>query len=449
MKEKVHLIAIGGSVMHNLALALNNQGFTVSGSDDQIFEPAKSRLESKGICPEKEGWFPDKINENLSLVILGMHAKGDNPELIRALELDLKLQSFPEFIAEQFANQERIVIAGSHGKTSTTSMLMHVFKELNKSFDYLVGAQLDGFNEMVSLTNAQFSIIEGDEYLSSCLDLRPKFLHYRPKFAIITGIAWDHYNVFPTYELYVQSFIDFIESMPRNGTLVYYDGDNDLVKIVHDYGAHLHCIPYHEADYIIQADGNYLLNDKACYKLEIFGKHNFQNLNAVLKICKVLEFDENLTCQALSSFKGAAKRLELIYQDKKRTVYQDFAHAPSKVKATMNAIRENFPDKNILCFLELHTYSSLNKNFIVQYKNSLKEINKAIIFYDKKALEIKKMEIMSDEFIQDSFGSKEIEIVNDAEKLKQLIQSNRENYDLTLFLGSGNWGGNDIKSLSI
>lgn len=444
MNKKVHLIAIGGSIMHNLALALHSQGFIVSGSDDQIYEPARSRLSQRGICPEKEGWWPDKINKDLSFVILGMHAKKDNPELLRAQELGLRVFSFPEFVADYYQESIRIVVAGSHGKTTTTSMLMHVFKNLNQSFDYLVGAQLEGFNEMVSLKKEKYAILEGDEYLSSCLDPRPKIMHYRPQIAIITGIAWDHYNVFPTFDQYIKAFSDFIQSMPEAACLIWYEGDKDLELIVNRYGQHLYCIPYREPEYLNRDQKCYLISEEACYPLEVIGKHNLQNMNSVLKACQHLQLNQLKVCEALSTFKGASKRMQILRSTEKQIVYQDFAHAPSKVKATVNALRETYPDKHIHCFLELHTYSSLNKNFIPQYKDSCIDCDELAIYYDEKALEIKRMEKIEPEFVKTSFAHNNSLVIHQGILLKEKIDQAKNKNGILVFLGSGNWNGLEL-----
>lgn len=443
----VHLIAIGGSVMHNLALALHNQGFTVSGSDDQIFEPARSRLYNYGICPENEGWFPEKINNKLSFVILGMHARKDNPELIRAQELNIPIFSFPEFIGKAYRQHFRVVIAGSHGKTTTTSMLMHVLKRTGQSFDYLVGALLDGFREMVSLGGAKYAVIEGDEYLSSCLDLRPKFLHYKPQIAVITGIAWDHYNVFPKYEDYIDAFRQFIRSMEPGATLIYYEGDQDLRNLVTESAAHLNKIPYAEAPSRISPERTFIISEWGCYGLEIFGRHNLQNLQAVREVCHLLAVDDRSVCEALTTFKGAAKRLELICERPNLKVFQDFAHAPSKVRATLQAVRETFPGKRILCYLELHTYSSLNPDFIGQYKGSLASCERAVIYYDLQAVQIKKMSVMEPEQLQKAFGRSDIKVFQDVQSLELDMQSSTGDFELILFLGSGNWGGLELRKI--
>ncbi|MBK6572033.1 MAG: hypothetical protein KA251_06530 [Saprospiraceae bacterium] len=448
MIQKIHLIAIGGSVMHNLALALHHGGHIVSGSDDQIYEPAKSRLSKAGIMPPEEGWFPEKINAELDLVILGMHAKDDNPELKKALQLGLKVSSFPEFVFSQFKEKQRLVVAGSHGKTTTTSMLMHVLKKLSKKFDYLVGAQLEGFNEMVSFTDADLALIEGDEYLSSCMDKSPKFLHYKPQIAIITGIAWDHYNVFPTYDLYKKAFSDFILSMPTGGNLIYFEKDPELVTLIGQFGTHLNCIPYKEAPYVQQDQETYLIGQSACYKLNVFGKHNLQNIQSIRLACNLLGISELDCNEAISDFKGASRRMELLEETEDKFVFQDFAHAPSKVKATLEAIREKFKTRKVLAIQELHTYSSLNKAFIPQYLGTMNPVDNGIIFFDKKALEIKRMPELEEDFIRQSFGRSDLLVINESDILKEQILKIAKSAEVVLFLGSGNFGGLNIRSLA-
>ncbi len=448
MNQKIHLIAIGGSVMHNLALALHQAGYLISGSDDQIYEPAKSRLSSVGILPPREGWFPEKIDSSLDLVILGMHAKNDNPEIQKALELGIKLFSFPEYAYNQYKDKQRLVIAGSHGKTTTTSMLMHVLKSLGRKFDYLVGAQLEGFNEMVSFSDADLAIIEGDEYLSSCLDNQPKFLHYKPQIAIITGIAWDHYNVFPTYDSYKKAFSDFILSIPEGGHLIYFCKDNELSKLVMKFGTHLNCIPYSEAPYVQKEQDTFLIGEKACHKLNVFGKHNLQNIQSILLASQLLGIPEAISSEAIGNFNGASRRLELLEANENRWIYQDFAHAPSKVKATLEAIREKFKNNKVLVVLELHTYSSLNKDFIPQYLGSLDPVDFAIVYYDEKALEIKRMPELDPNFIRSAFGRTDIIVLKNSNSLKEQILDSSRLAEVILFLGSGNFGGLNIRSLA-
>ncbi|MBK6698477.1 MAG: peptidoglycan synthetase [Saprospiraceae bacterium] len=448
MPSKIHLIAIGGSVMHNMALALVRQGHHVTGSDDQIFEPAKSRLNRVGILPDKEGWDESKINSDLDVVILGMHAKIDNPELIRALELEIPVYSFPAYVSEMFHGKLKVVVAGSHGKTTTTSMIMHVLKSLNLSFDFLVGAQLEGFDEMVAFSDAPLAIIEGDEYLSSCLDLRPKFLHYAPQILIITGIAWDHYNVFPTLESYIKSFSDLIQTMPEGGALIYFQGDPELVSIVKMYGGHLRTFPYGEANHINKNGTTFLVSETACYPLEIFGRHNLQNIEAVRLVCNLLEQNDDRVFASMSSFKGAKRRLELLAQSGSKIIYQDFAHAPSKVKATVEAVREKYPDKRILVIQELHTYSSLNEIFLPQYKGTANAADAVLIYFDQRALQIKRMPPLSSQIIKDAFSHPQLFVVDSSDQLEVDILKLSKDYEVILFLGSGNFGGLSLKDIS-
>ncbi|MBK9721439.1 MAG: peptidoglycan synthetase [Saprospiraceae bacterium] len=439
--SRIHLIAVGGSVMHNLALALSKQGHQISGSDDQIYEPAKSRLAAAGILPEIEGWDANRIDQKLDLVILGMHAKNDNPELLKALELGIRIQSFPEFVGEQFSNKTQIVVTGSHGKTTTTSMLMHVFQKLGISFDYLVGAQLDGFDTMVSFTNAPYAIIEGDEYLSSCLDARSKFMHYHPTINIITGVAWDHYNVFPTFQSYLNTFQNLVASLDVGSHVIYYEKDPLLNEIILHHADHLMSHPYTEANSQL-IDGIVYLNIKdKTFPLKIFGKHNMQNLQAVLNTCSILNIPLNPVAEALSSFTGAAKRMELISENSNQVRYKDFAHAPSKVKATIEAVRERYPDKRILVILELHTYSSLNKEFLPQYKNTVDLADQVVVYFDQKALEIKRMNLLDPAFIKSAFGNDSIKVCENKSQLEELLNKYQSEFDLILFLGSGQFGG--------
>jgi UDP-N-acetylmuramate: L-alanyl-gamma-D-glutamyl-meso-diaminopimelate ligase len=444
---KIHLIAIGGSIMHNLALALQNCGYAVSGSDDQIFEPAKSRLANAGLLPSQEGWHPEFIINNLDLVILGMHAKKDNPELLKAIELGIPVQSFPEYIAQEYKSKKQIVVTGSHGKTTTSAMLIHVFKECGLSFDFLVGAQLEGFQNMVTISDAQYAIIEGDEYLSSCIDPRPKFLHYNPFINIITGIAWDHYNVFPTYKSYLHAFEEGVSAIKNNHHVVYYENDKDLKRIISVHGNHLIKHPYHEANYEMENGVVHLIINNKKYPLQIFGKHNMQNMQAVLETCKIMGLDLDQVAQALCSFKGAAKRMELISENQMQIRYRDFAHAPSKVLATVEAIRERYPDKRILIVLELHTYSSLNKAFIPQYKNSVNLADKVIVYFDQRALEIKRMPSLDPDFVKTAFNNDSLVVVNKIQDLRSLIDQFQIDFQVILFLGSGQFGGIDLLAI--
>lgn len=442
--SRIHLIAIGGSVMHNLALALHDLGHQVSGSDDQIYEPARSRLTDAGIMPSEEGWQESKISPEIDLVILGMHAKADNPELIRSLQLGIPVQSFPQYVGGLFKEKKQIVISGSHGKTTTTAMLMHVFEQLNIPFDYLVGAQLEGFHKMVSISDAPFAIVEGDEYLSSCLDKRSKFDHFNPYIQVVTGISWDHFNVFPTLDSYLNTFINRIQTLNENAHLVYCKTDPALNKIVLDSSLIATNHPYQACDFkqigtqvSISIAGNW-------YPLLIFGNHNLENIQAVLTCCQILELDMDQVGHALQSFKGASKRMELLSNQKGQLRYRDFAHAPSKVRAASNALRSHFNAQKILAVVELHTYSSLSKDFLPQYDQALNEMDQAIIYFDHKALEIKNKEALDPEFIKQSFGNESILICTTSSSLEQTIHAIQSEFDVIVFMGSGNFGGIDL-----
>ncbi len=441
---RIHMIAVGGSVMHNLALALKENGHEVSGSDDQIYEPALSRLKIAGILPEELGWHPEKLPANLDYVILGMHAKSGNPELAEAQALGIPVYSFPEFIGKAFAQKKQIVVAGSHGKTTTTSMLMHIFKSLELDFDYLVGAQLDGFRTMVRISDAPFAIIEGDEYLSSCLDLQPKFMHYKPNILILTGIAWDHFNVFPKFELYLEAFRRRVECLEDGSHLIYYAGDPLLATLAEQVKGRCHVHPYREASALISQDGYSLLSPWGNFPLEIFGNHNLQNLQAAFTACEIYNLNQKEVYQAASQFHGAAKRLELIYKSPKLIVYRDFAHAPSKLKATLEAMRQRYPEKRILAVTELHTYSSLNVEFLPNYYGSADKVDELIVFYDQKALEIKSLKAPDNELIIKAFGFSKMKVLHDINQLLIEIKQQLADFDLIIFAGSGHFGGLEL-----
>jgi UDP-N-acetylmuramate: L-alanyl-gamma-D-glutamyl-meso-diaminopimelate ligase len=447
--KKIHFIAIGGAVMHNMALALHQKGYVVSGSDDEIFEPSKSRLAAAGLLPEAFGWFPEKITDDLEAVILGMHARKDNPELLEAHKKGLKIYSFPEYVYEQSKDKQRIVIAGSHGKTTITAMIMHVLKHYNRDFDYLVGAKLDGFDTMVKLTSeAPIIIIEGDEYLTSPLDLTPKFLHYHHHIGVISGIAWDHINVYPTFEEYVKQFDAFADSTPKAGILIYNESDDlaafigrkerpDVARV--EYKAHPHEI----------IDGiTYLLTDNGKIPLEIFGKHNLKNISAALNVCLKIGVTHEMFCKAMSSFKGAANRLEILGKNNNKVVFKDFAHAPSKLKATSKAVKKQFPTHQLVAVLELHTFSSLNKAFLDQYKDSFKAPEIPIVFYSLDTLKHKKLEELNVDEVKEAFNNPDIKVFTDAKELENYLRSISWNKTNLLLMSSGNYGGMDLKSLT-
>ncbi len=441
----IHMIAIGGAVMHNLAMALHNKGFRVTGSDDEIFEPSKSRLDSYGLLPEKTGWDPDRITSGLDGVILGMHAKKDNPELIRAQELGIKIWSFPEYIYEQSRDKKRVVIGGSHGKTTVTSMIMHVLWFNHYEFDYMVGSQLEGFETMVKLTpGAPLIILEGDEYFSSPIDMRPKFHLYHPHIAVLTGIAWDHMNVFPTYENYLEQFRIFGEMIDEKGILFWYGEDKELQEIT----TRLACrtVPYDAHPYSLEANKTWLTGEKTRVSVPVFGNHNMQNIQAALEVCRELGVTDDQFYEAITSFRGAARRQELLAENDTVKVFLDFAHAPSKVKATLDSFREQWPEEQIYAFLEIHTYSSLNKDFLPQYRNSLEKADQAYVFYDPHVVEFKKLQPLEKAFVSECFGTPNVKVVNDREELR--VAALNQGAGIYLFMSSGSFSGMDLKALT-
>ncbi|SHF34171.1 UDP-N-acetylmuramate--L-alanine ligase [Chryseobacterium sp. OV279] len=442
---KTHFIAIGGSAMHNLAIALKDKGYQVTGSDDAIFEPSKSRLDHKGILPTEMGWFPEKITADIDAVILGMHAHQDNPELARAKELGLKIYSYPEFLYEQSKNKTRVVIAGSHGKTTITSMILHVLNFHQKDVDFMVGAQLEGFDCMVKLTqDNDFMVLEGDEYLSSPIDLRSKFLLYQPNIALMSGIAWDHINVFKTFDDYIEQFRKFVASITAGGVLVYNEEDAEVVKVVEAAENYFRKIPYKTPEYEISNGKVYLKTEMGDVPLSVFGAHNLLNMEGARHICRQLGIMDEDFYEAIMSFKGASKRLEKVEREDKGTLYKDFAHAPSKVKATVKAFQEQFKKDKKYGFLELHTYSSLNPVFLEQYDHAMDGLDEAIVFYSEDALKIKRMEPISPEFIKEKFKNDKLRVFTNAEDLHAYWETLDKTDGVFLMMSSGNFGGLDL-----
>ena len=445
---KVHFIAIGGSAMHNLAIALHLKGYNVTGSDDSLFEPSKSRLAKHGLLPAEIGWFPEKITKDLDAVILGMHAHADNPEMLKAQELGLKIYSYPEYLYEQSKDKTRVVIGGSHGKTTITSMILHVLHFHNREEDYMVGAQLEGFDVMVRLSEeSDFMIMEGDEYLSSTLDKRPKFLLYQPNIALVSGIAWDHINVFPTFENYAEQFQLFVDSITNGGVVVYNQEDMEVVKVVQKSQNPIRKIPYKTPNHFIDDGITYLETVDGPIPLAVFGKHNLSNMEGARLICNQLGIMDEDFYEAIQSFSGASKRLELVKREKDYVVYKDYAHSPSKVKATTAAVKEQYPDKEIVVCLELHTYSSLNPEFLTQYKNALDQADVKIVNYSEEALRIKRREPIAPEFIKQAFGDDSITVFTEPETLHQHIQNMEKSNRVFLMMSSGNYGGLDLKGI--
>ena len=447
----IHFIAIGGAAMHNLALALHLKGDTVTGSDDVIFDPSKTRLEARGILPEAFGWYPDKITSNLDAVVVGMHAKADNKELLKAQDLGLKIYSYPEFLYEQSKFKTRVVIGGSHGKTTITSMILHVLHYFDRDVDYMVGAQLEGFDVMVKLTDENdFIILEGDEYLSSPIDSRPKFHLYKPNIALLSGIAWDHINVFPTWDIYLEQFKIFIDSIIKGGSITYNIEDAEVKKVVENSENTIRKFPYQTPDYIVENGITILETDEGSMPIEIFGKHNLNNLAGAKWICQQIGIDENDFYEAISTFQGASKRLEKIAETDNAIAYKDFAHSPSKVLATTNALKNQYPDRKLIACLELHTYSSLNPEFLNQYKGALAAADISVVFYSPRAVEIKKLQAISQQQIIDAFQSDDLIVYTNPEEFKDFLFSQKFNNMSLLLMSSGNYGGlnfDEIKQL--
>ncbi|MDB9774806.1 Mur ligase domain-containing protein [Vicingaceae bacterium] len=438
---RVHFIAIGGSAMHNLALALNSKGYQVTGSDDQIFEPSLSRLEKVGILPKEMGWFPEHITPDLEAIILGMHARKDNPELLKAQELGLKIYSYPEYIYEQSKDKKRVVIGGSHGKTSITSMILHVLNHKKIPFDYLVGAQLDGFERMVQLSDAPLIILEGDEYLSSPIDLTPKFLWYQPHVALLSGIAWDHINVFPTFELYKKQFQLFAETIMPGGSLVYFSGDNYLNAITSGNLKEINKLPYHTPEHYIADEKTHLTAENQDIPLQIFGNHNLQNIEGARLVCQEIGISTADFYEAIQTFKGAAKRLELIGNKEKTTVYKDFAHSPSKLRATVGAVKNQYQNRKVVALMELHTFSSLNSEFLAQYSGSMQDADHAIVYYNPKTIAHKKLDPISIENVKEAFSQDDLTIYTDSIQLQADLLKMDWNNSVLLLMTSGNFDG--------
>lgn len=439
---QIHFIAIGGAAMHNLALALHSKGFQITGSDDEINEPSRSRLEKKGLLPSRMGWFPDKLHTGIDAVILGMHARADNPELMRAKELGLEIFSYPEYLYDQSKNKRRFVIGGSHGKTTITAMVMHVLQTVKMEFDYMVGSQLEGFETMVRLSeSAPLIILEGDEYLSSPIDRRPKFHLYKAEVALLSGIAWDHINVFPTFDNYVEQFRIFIRQIPAGGVLIYCEKDPEVVRIIQEAGKDVKTIAYGIPAHVIRNGITYLITANGEIPLEIFGDHNLMNLAGAMEMCKEAGVSEADFLKAIQSFKGAARRLELIARSSRAVVFRDFAHSPSKLMATTQAVKQQFADQKVIACMELHTFSSLSADFLAQYKGSMKDADEAIVYFNPETIAHKKLKEISVSEVQQAFGGKNLKVYTDSAALMKYLSDRRWNGDVLLLMSSGNFDG--------
>ena len=445
---RIHFIAIGGSAMHNLAIALHNKGEHVTGSDDEIFDPSRSRLAAKGLLPEHYGWFEDKISSDIDAVILGMHAKLDNIELLRAKELGLTIYSYPEFLYEQSKNKTRVVIGGSHGKTTITSMILHVMHYHDKEVDYMVGAQLEGFDTMVHLTKENdFIVLEGDEYLYSAIDRRPKFHLYKPNIALLSGIAWDHINVFPTFDNYVEQFRIFLSQITHGGAIVYNQEDIEVKQVVEATLNQIKKYPYQTPKYSVENGDTLLDTQDGPMPIEVFGKHNLNNLEGARWICQLMGVQQEDFYQAIATFKGASKRLEKIAQGPTSIAYKDFAHSPSKVMATTQALKNQYPERSLLACLELHTYSSLNPEFLSEYKGALDGADKAVVFYSPKAVKIKKLDAVSSAQILKAFQREDLLVFTDPAAFQDYLFAQDFNNTSLLLMSSGNYGGLDFEKV--
>ncbi|MBK8362490.1 MAG: peptidoglycan synthetase [Bacteroidetes bacterium] len=448
MSKRIHFIAIGGAAMHNLALALHQKGFQVSGSDDEINEPSKSRLSAAGILPQSIGWFPEKISNELDGVILGMHARADNPELLKAQQIGLPVYSYPEYLYEHSKDKTRVVIGGSHGKTTITAMILHVLKSLNKDFDYMVGAKLEGFDTMVRLSNAPLIILEGDEYLSSPVDRRPKFHLYKAEIGLISGIAWDHINVFPTYDMYVEQFRIFADQIPANGKLIYCNNDSEVKKVAESGSVHAKKIPYSIPPHEIVNGITYLLTDSGKIAISVFGEHNLQNLEGARNVCEQIGIDKKTFYNAIADFKGAARRLELLGRNENVAVYKDFAHSPSKLKATTHAVRSQFPERKLIACMELHTFSSLNEDFLAQYSGSMDDADVKIVYFNPQTIAHKKLKEITPEMVKKAFSNPDIKVYTDSAILQKDIQTYSKGKSVFLMMSSGTFDGMNLENLT-
>ena len=445
----IHFIAIGGSAMHNLAIALNRKGHHVTGSDDEILDPSKSRLNREGILPEAEGWFPDKINTQVDAIILGMHAREDNPELLKAKELGIPVYSYPEYLYEASKDKIRVVIGGSHGKTTITSMILHAAKSLNFPLDYMVGAQLEGYDCMVQLTDtAKYMILEGDEYLSSPIDRRPKFHLYKPNIALLSGIAWDHINVFPTFDNYVNQFRIFIQSIEPNGRLIFNANDPEITTLVHESSTikATQAIPYETPSFEVTEDGTCLHVNGNTYPLQIFGYHNLQNLMGAMLVSEQMGINTHDFLTAMADFTGAGKRLQKVVDHKSFIMFKDFAHSPSKLKATTAAVKQQYPGKKLIACMELHTFSSLKKEFLPHYMDAMRAADFPLVYFNPQVVAHKKLELISKEDVSQGFGGN-VFVANETQEVLDFIHRNRQEGCVLLMMSSGNFDGINFEAL--
>ncbi|MBP1645145.1 MAG: UDP-N-acetylmuramate-alanine ligase [Bacteroidetes bacterium] len=446
---KVHFIAIGGSAMHNLAIALHKKGYKVSGSDDEIFDPAKSKLEKYGLLPKEIGWNKDNITKDLDAIILGMHAKNDNPELIKAQEMNLKIFSYPEFLYEMSKDKERIVIGGSHGKTTITAMILHVMNKMNIDTDYMVGAQLEGFEVMVKISEkAKYIVLEGDEYLTSPIDLRPKFHLYKPNIALISGIAWDHINVFPTFEIYVNQFKIFCQKIEEGGSLIYCMEDQNVKEVAQNARQYIKKLPYNIIPHRIENGITTIIWKGKEYPISIFGNHNLMNLYGAMLVCQEIGISNDDFLNSIGSFTGASKRLELVKKNGNVAIYKDFAHSPSKLKATISALKDQYPQRKLVAAMELHTFSSLTKEFLLQYKGAMDKADYAIVYFNPHTIAHKRLPAITPDEVYTSFGRKDIKVCTDSNEVIKAIKENKWENSNLLMMSSGNFDGISFEKLA-
>ncbi len=446
---RIHFIAIGGSAMHNLAIALKLKGYEVSGSDDEIFSPAKERLEKYGILPKEIGWKTERITKDLDAIILGMHAKEDNPELLKAKELGIKIYSYPEFLYEMSKDKTRIVVGGSHGKTTTTAMILHAMQTNKIETDYMVGALLEGFEVMVKFSKeSKYMVLEGDEYLTSTLDRRPKFHLYKPNIAIITGIAWDHINVFPTFENYCKQFEIFADKIESNGTLIYCNEDEHVSKIAEKSRKDIVKLPYSALPYEIENGNTYILHKKRKYPIQVFGKHNLMNMHAAMLACEQMGITNEDFLLSMQTFKGASNRLQLIKKNDNVSIFKDFAHSPSKLKATIEAVKDWFPNRKVLACMELHTFSSLTKEFLQQYKGTMDKADEAMVYYNQHAIELKRLPDLNKEEIYSAFQKQDLKVYTDKNQMVSDIKQREIKNLCILMMSSGNFDGLDFQKFA-
>lgn len=449
--QNIHFIAIGGAIMHQLALALHRKGYTITGSDDDITDPAKTNLAKEGLLPSNFGWFPEKITTNLDAVVLGMHAKADNPELIAAKNAGIPVYSFPQYVYEVSKNKKRVVVAGSHGKTTITSMIMHILKHQGIDFDYLVGARVTGFDQSVKLTDAPIIVLEGDEYPASAEEKRPKIFFYHPHISVLSGIAWDHINVFPTYEIYFNQFEQYLQGMDK-GTRVFYNSeDAEVCRVITTPDIEIKATPYQTPPFHYQNGYPVMDTANGPVNVSVFGRHNLLNMQAAIDVCKELGITEQACYTAIASFTGAARRLEKVKEEPGLLVYRDFAHAPSKLKATLNAVREAYPEHHLVAVFELHTYSSLNEKFLTEYTGSMDSADDAIVFFSHHALQLKGLPAISTDTVKQYFGREDLEVSDKRQQLETLVSqkiSATEQPVFLLLMSSGTYDGIDWNNVS-